>query len=128
MVTNEPIVFKSEDSMWQMLAERGLTGIPTKPYDVRHWDLADNRIYRLSFGHMGEGNFLWPMSSGIRWSPQEPYVSFYNKATEEIISFEYRGVEFVPWAPGWGFILLGNWVELNPAYFEEYRRRLAEQS
>lgn len=106
----KPIVFKSEDSLWRMLAERGVTGIPAKTWELRRWDMSDERVYRLSRGFTG--------GLGRRWKPDEPYVSFYNKATGSIISFEYQGVEFVAWAPGWAFIMLGDRVELSPTFFE----------
>ncbi len=93
MADKEPIVFQSEDSLWQML----LSG--EKTFDMRRWDLGDDRIERLSCGHVE-----YPDA----WVPAEPTVSFQNKATGEILNFEYLGVEFTPWAPNWGFILLGD--------------------
>jgi len=70
----------------------------SKPFDMRRWDLTDERISRLALGRLVE--------SGT-WMPTEGTVSFQNKATGELLTFEYVGVEFTEWAPGWGFILLG---------------------
>jgi len=92
MTQKQPITFKTEESLWQMLADG------TKTFDMRRWDLADDRIYRLAWGHV-EGQEAW--------IPNESSVSFLNKATGELLTFEYVGVEFTEWAPGWAFILLG---------------------
>ena len=88
----EPIMFKSEDALWQTLA-RG-----ERSFDMRWWDMADDRVYRLAWGKT---------HAGAIFLPEEREVSFLNKATGEILTFEYRGVEFVNWAPGWGFLQLG---------------------
>ena len=92
MTEQAPIIFKCEDSLWRMLADG------SKPFDMRRWNLEDERISRLALGHViNEGS----------WMPTEETVSFQNKATGELLTFEYAGVEFTKWAPGWGFILLG---------------------
>ena len=96
----DPIVFCCEDSLWQMLKSG------EKPFDMRRWDLSDNRIYRLAWGH-------WDKGGGGRlpdWLPDETLVSFLNKATGEVLTFCYRGMEFTAWAPGWVFLLLGGIV------------------
>ena len=73
--------------------------------------MADERIYRLIWGHCadGRGARVAPQidREGWGWLPEEKEVSFLNKATGEILTFEYLGVEFTPWAPGWGFLILG---------------------
>ena len=79
---------------------------------MRRWNLADERIYRLAWGHSshGVGFRASPAVSPLYredWQPNEKEVSFVNKATGELLSFEYLGVEFADWAPGWGFLLLG---------------------
>ncbi len=69
---DEPIVFKCADSMWQMMAEEGVTGIPAKPFDMRRHDLGDDRIYRLSLGTLdGAGN----------WRPDVEAITFLNLTT-----------------------------------------------
>ena len=104
MVAKEvmPPVFKCEDSMWQMLADG------TRTFDMRRWDMADERCVRLSAAHSGSKHrfptFMRP------WKVSK--VSFLNKATKWVLTFEYRGLEFVPWAPGWVFILLGKRVDV----------------
>ena len=109
----EPIVFRCEPDLWEMLA-RG-----EKTWDARRWDLADDRIYRLAWGHRSVDNaplqaHPYPIGVASRWgsfwSPDEPTVSFQNKATGEVLTFQYLGIEFVPWAPGWAFLLLGERV------------------
>ena len=118
-----PIVFKSEPSLWAMLAECNPDGRSARPFDMRRWDVADERIYRLSWGHFfdprgrtpeGPGVFLremnhllWGRAGGRVWEPDEKEVSFLNKVTGELLTFEYLGVEFTPWAAGWGFLILG---------------------
>jgi len=108
-----PIVFKSEDSMWRMLEDG------TKKFDVRRWDMADDRIYRLSFGQKMvpvpvPGVYIdnAPVAQRKPWVPEEKSITFLNKATGETLTFEYRGVEFVDWAPSWCFLQLGERIEL----------------
>lgn len=104
----DEIIFKCEDSMWQMLAEEGVTGIPTKPFDLRRHDMADDRIYRLSFGHLSPTAVEWGDNWG--WEPDIDTVTFLNKATGETLTRDYRGMEFTKWAPGWCFLILGHRV------------------
>jgi len=92
MTDKGPIIFKCEDSLWQMLADG------SKAFDMRRWDLSDDRISRLARGRLAGQD---------EWQPDESTVSFNNKATGEILTFDYVGVEFTEWAPEWGFILLG---------------------
>ena len=104
----EPIVFKTEDSLWQMMA-RG-----EKTWDARRYDMADDRIYRLAWGKpwgRKESRARRDQYPWEGWVPDEKTVSFWNKATEETLTFRYLGMEFTPWAPGWCFLLLGEWVE-----------------
>ena len=101
-MAEEQIIFNCEDSLWQMLRSG------QRQWDMRWWDMADDRIYRLAWGHTQEG--FHP-----RWIPDVKQVNFRNKATRELLSFDYKGVEFVPWAPGWGFLILGDsWVCTGP--------------
>ena len=117
-----PIVFKSEPSLWNMLAECNPDGRSARPFDMRRWDMADERIYRLAWGTTKPmGKFLRSRNPpprysrlpnqafeyGSKWYPDETEVSFQNKVSGEILTFEYLGVEFTPWAPGWGFLILG---------------------
>ena len=92
---DEPIIFKCEDALWQMLADG------RRNWDMRLWDLSDERIWRLAWGHL---------KGQDRWEPDEKWVSFRNKGTDEILTFRYEGVEFTEWAEGWAFFLLGDQV------------------
>lgn len=96
----EPQCFKCEDSLWQMLADG------TKTWDARRYDMSDDRIYRLSRGQ-------WKKDP-TRWLLVEQLVCFQNKATGEVLTFRFSGLEFAPWAPGWCFIILGGLV-VRPA-------------
>lgn len=108
----DDIVFKCEDSMWQMMAEEGVTGIPAKPFDMRRHDMADDRIYRLSWGtHPGVGSHVQqypPPKAG--WEPEVEVITFLNKATDEVLTRKYVGMQFADWAPGWCFLLVGERV------------------
>ncbi len=98
------IIFKTEDSIWQTLADG------TKTWDYRRYDLndlSDDRISRLSLGFWEKDSPPWRQPA---WSPDVSFVSFLNKATGEVLKFRYRGMEFVPWAPGWCFLQLGDLV------------------
>ena len=102
-----------------MLVPVNPDGQPVKAFDMRRWDLADERIYRLSWGTLlsAERSYAFPdtplpfkqewVDKGYRTRPDEKHVSFLNKATGELLTFEYLGVQFESWAPGWGFLLLG---------------------
>jgi hypothetical protein len=122
MAVKPSIVFKCEASLWDMLNQRNPDGTSAKPFDMRRWNLADERIKRLAWGTTRPaGKFLrsrnpphqyerFPNQQfeyGSKWSPDEKEVSFLNKATGELLTFEYLGVEFTDWAPGWGFLILG---------------------
>ncbi|MDP2952268.1 MAG: hypothetical protein Q8O76_02990 [Chloroflexota bacterium] len=113
----DPIVFKCEDSLWRMLQDG------SKRFDMRRWDVSDERIYRLAWGHWEErgpltspeakgealSRYFRELLAGRRvWVPVEKEVSFLNKATQEVLAFEYKGMEFAAWAPGWCFLLLGD--------------------
>jgi len=96
------IIFKSEDSMWQMVASG------EKTWDARRWDIEDPRILRLCKGHWSElegTTLLGP------WIFDEPHVCFVNKATGEILKMRFEGLNFVDFAPGWVFLKLGAIVE-----------------
>jgi hypothetical protein len=121
MAEKLPIVFKSEASLWALVNQLNPDGHSAKPFDMRRWDLADERIYRLAWGHYDnrtrirlDGWKLPPLrrltelrGTTYGWAPDEKSVSFLNKDTGALLTFEYLGVEFTPWAPGWGFLLLG---------------------
>jgi hypothetical protein len=102
---NDDIVFKTEDSIWQNLADG------TKTWDYRRYDMSDDRIYRLCWGSWEKDP---PPGRQPTWSPDVFFVSFLNKATGEVLKFRYRGMEFVPWAPGWTFLMLGGLIERRP--------------
>ncbi len=97
----DEIVFKCEDSMWMMMAEEGVTGITGKPFDMRRYDMSDDRIYRLSLAR------VWP--DGTRRSDVEA-ITFLNVATHQTMTRRYLGMEFADWAPGWCFLLVGERV------------------
>lgn len=105
-MATEPIIFKTEDSLWNMMAEVNPDGRSAKPFDMRRWDLSDARIRRISL--VGGAR-----RSGALWGPEIKQVSFLNKTTGALLTFEYLGVEFAGWAPGWGFLKLGK--RLYPA-------------
>jgi len=88
----EQILFKSEDSLWQMLRDG------RKTWEARWWETSDERCYKLIWGTRHPGGM---------WVPDVKEVSFVNKVTGEVLTFEYKGVECFPWAPAWGFIMLG---------------------
>ena len=79
--------FKTESSLWEMLADG------TKTWDARKYDLTDERIKALS-SWQGGG-----------------FVAFRNKATSEVLTFEYRGMWLDRRAPGWCFLRLGRRAE-----------------
>ncbi len=101
MVDTEPVTFKTEDSMWQLMAEG------KKTWDARLFDIDDERFHRLLRGR-------WEIDPVIGrqpyYLPKETLVRFLNKATEELLQFRFRGLQFVEWAPGWCFIQLGGLV------------------
>ncbi len=99
----EPIVFQTEDSLWQMLL------VGSKTFDMRRHDLGDERIYRLSWFHTKPAWVGYVVEDDAT-DPQEDEVSFRNKATGEIVTFRYMGMEFAGWATGWCAILLGDRV------------------
>lgn len=100
-VPREPIVFNSEETLWRMMAEIGVTGLSGKPFDMRRWDMSDNRIYQLAQGRTGPDAV---------WTPQVKEVSFRNKATGELLTFEFTELLFEHWAPGWCFLILGRCI------------------
>jgi hypothetical protein len=118
MTEKLPIVFKSEPALWDMLAQVNPDGTSARPFDFRRWDFSDERIYRLAWGYYTRDIYRTgleqatpklhqAMRHGESWHPDEKEVSFVNKATGELLTFEYLGVEFADWAPGWGFLILG---------------------
>lgn len=78
-----------------------------KTWDARRHDIADDRIYRLSWGQWEKDP---PEGRQPSWGPVEAFVSFLNKVTREVLQFRFRGLEFADWAPGWCFIILGGLV------------------
>ncbi|MDP2662692.1 MAG: hypothetical protein Q8R28_18390 [Dehalococcoidia bacterium] len=54
---------------------------------------------------------LWQMMERTDWwVPEVNQVAFLNKQSGQILTFEYKGMEFASWAPGWCFLILS---ELN---------------
>ena len=101
MNDKEPVVFKSEDSLWQMMAK----GIKT--WDERIFDVSDERFRRLTMGHWEKNPMPGRMSSYL---PDEFFVSFLNKSTDQTLQFRFRGLTYVRFAPGWCFLELGGLV------------------
>ncbi len=104
---SEPIIFKCEDSLWQMMADG------KKKFDMRLWDMADDRMYRLSWAQYGESISEWtsvPRGERPTYTPKESFVSFRNKQTDELLTFHFKGLEFPQWAPSWVFIIVGDLV------------------
>lgn len=101
MNNKEPVVFKSEDSLWQMLRQ----GIKT--WDARRFDVADERIHRLSLGHWEKNPTPGRLASYLM---DEVFVCFENKLTGQVLQFRFRALITTGWAPGWCFIQLGGLV------------------
>ncbi len=101
MNDKEPVVFKSEDSLWQMLAK----GIKT--WDARLFDNTDERIRRLTQGHIVK--YPKPDQRPF-YEYNEEFVRFENKLTGQVLQFRYRGFIIPGWAPGWCFLQLGGLV------------------
>lgn len=100
MKNKEPIVFKCEASLWQMLKDR------RKTWDARLHDMGDDRIYRLSWGRFADPSLI--INQAPKYVPEEPTVRFLNKETGAVLEFWFRGLRFADFAPGWCFIILGN--------------------
>jgi len=97
----EPVVFKSEDSLWQMLRQG------TKSWDARRFDATDERIRRLILGHWEKN----PNPGRLAYyTSDETFVCFLNKLTGQTLQFRFRGLITTGWAPGWCFIQLGGLV------------------
>jgi hypothetical protein len=101
MADKEDIVFKSEDSLWQLLKDG------RKAWDARLYDISDERIYRLSWGQWEPSP---PPGRKPEYHPVEPFVGFLNKDTGETARFRFTGLQFADWAPGWCFIMLGGLI------------------
>lgn len=101
MNNKEPVVFKSEDSLWQLLAK----GIKT--WDARLNDITDERVLRLSKGHWEKNP---PPGRMPYYKMDEDFVCFLNKLTDQMLQFRFRGLVYARWAPGWCFIELGGLV------------------
>ncbi len=100
---SEPIIFKCEDSLWQMMASG------KKKFDMRRLDIEDI----LSLSQYGDDISSWtsvPRGERPTYTPTESFVSFQNKQTAELLTFHFRGFESPPWAPGWLFIILGDLI------------------
>ncbi|MDD4986116.1 MAG: hypothetical protein PHQ43_10085 [Dehalococcoidales bacterium] len=96
------IVFKCEDSLWQLMASG------KKQWDARQYDVTDERIFRLSMGAWEKDP---PQGRQPAWLPREQLVAFLNNLTGETLIFRFRWLRFVSWAPGWVFICLGGRVQ-----------------
>jgi hypothetical protein len=101
MNDKEPVVFKSDDSLWLMLAK----GIKT--WDARRFDTSDPRIQRLTLGHWEQDP---PPGRRPSYEYDERFVCFLNKLTGQTLQFRYRGFITPGWALGWCFLQLGGLV------------------
>ncbi len=101
MNNKESVVFKSEDSLWQMLRQ----GVKT--WDARRFDISDERIRRLLLGHWEKDP---PLGRRPLYEYNEPFVWFMNKLTGQTLQFRYRGFTTPGWATGWCFLQLGGLV------------------
>jgi hypothetical protein len=105
----DPIVFKVEASVWEMMASG------RKCWDARRWDMDDERIVRLAKGHWEDYEPVTEFGGRLGrmpyWQFDEHSVEFLNKVTGEVLVFQFRGFNFEPWAPGWCFMELGGIVE-----------------
>jgi len=106
MAKKDDIVFKVEDSVWQMMKEG------RKTWDGRFHDISDERIYRLSWGQWEDPEFPGRQPS---YRPVEPFVNFLNKKTGQTLRFRFEGLKIPPWSPGWCFIMLGGRIALIEA-------------
>jgi len=112
---NSPPVFKSEHSLWLMLVSG------EKTWEARRYDMTDDRINRLTWSrdvNGAPGNHIKgfkdvgphlrlpevPLQGHV---PVETEVGFLDKQTGQHAFFEYKGMEFVAWEPGWCFLQLG---------------------
>ena len=75
----------------------------SRQFDLRRWDITDERIYQLAWHTMDA-----TIQARV---PAVDTVSFADQETGELITLEYKGVTFTPWAPGWVFILVGKRIE-----------------
>lgn len=101
MSNKEPVIFKSEDSIWRLLAK----GIKT--WDARLNDITDERILRLTRGHWEQNP---PPGRMPYYTMDEQFVCFLNKLTDQTLQFRFRGLTYARFAPGWCFIELGGLV------------------
>jgi hypothetical protein len=97
----EPVVFESEDSLWEMMAK----GIKT--WDAQPNVLTDERILRLSRGHWEKNP---PAGRMPYYVMDEEFVCFENKLTGQVLQFRFRGLTHARFAPGWCFIELSGLV------------------
>lgn len=110
----DPIVFKCEASLWDMLASG------EKTFDMRRYDpKGDPRIEQLTRGSTRPGMTVITDSDHFKlaprqasrevtvWEPEVEIILFKNKATGQTLVRRYRGMAFETWAPGWCFLLLG---------------------
>ena len=106
MTEQDTPTFKTEDSLWQMLADG------SKTWDARKWDPRDERIRRLAKWTWGPalGETKRKGLEGQRYHPTEFFVAFINKASGQIATFQYEGMSMEEWAPGWAFLQLGERV------------------
>ena len=85
-------------------------------FDVRRWDRGDWRCTDLLLGNVSidrlsgwgqQGPAIETLIELGIWKPLVPVVHFEHTETQTRIAFEYRGVLFPAYMPGYGVILLG---------------------
>ena len=101
MSESEPVVFKVEDTIWNVM-KKGI-----KTWDARMVDLDDPRFLRLFRTHWEENRNVPGLQINL---PDESYICFLNRLTGQTLQFRYRGSIHTNWSPGWCFFLLGSLV------------------
>ena len=103
------IIFNSESLSWETLLRGELNFHP------RQWNPSDPRIVALSEMTLGaetlhrrpvDGFSLTDLENKA-WAPTVKTIAFRNKATDEVLTFEFKGVDFLSCTPKWIFLMLG---------------------
>lgn len=86
-----------------------------KRWHAVKWDMRDDRMYRLGQGHTYHGQL--PTHEN-RWSPDVKQILIQHEETGEVLTLEFKGIEFTPWSPGWAFLILGDVLDVGVARVE----------
>ena len=85
------IEFASEHSDWLLMKDG------SKRWDARVYDMADYRCYAMSIGNRD--------ASG-KWRSDVKEVVFTSNETHDELVMQLDDILFVPWAPGWVFMMI----------------------